>query len=163
MPRNSIDVSQFPIVPNPWGINRRGAALLDRYIGIGDMSKAAAALGYKYSTAATGLERALKKIPGSCRLHKLIYWRDFRGLLPPSSRPPPSSANPFGTTNFQARSIDLFASGLSFTQVADKIGKSTRSEYDHLRAGLLKVPGDTTAQRLAAWRQFREDQKRDPS
>ena len=43
MPRNSIDVSQFPIVPNPWGINRRGAALLDRYIGIGDMSKAAAA------------------------------------------------------------------------------------------------------------------------
>lgn len=162
MPRNSIDVSQFPIVPNPWGINRRGAALLDRYIEIGDMAKTAAALGYKYGTATTALDRALEKIPGSCKLHKLIYWRDFRGLVPPASRPPPG-ANPFGATDLQTKAIDLFVSGLSFAQVAERIGKTTRSANGNIHAGLLKAPGDTTAQRIAAWRRFREDQKRDPS
>ena len=162
MPRNSIDVSQFPIVPNPWGINRRGAALLDRYIEIGDMAKTAAALGYKYGTATTALDRALEKIPGSCKLHKLIYWRDFRGLVP-SSSVRPSSANPFGTTGLQAMAIDLSIAGFPHAKIAEQMGRSTRSVSDHIRQGLAKVPGGTHAQRLAAWRQFREDQKRDPS
>ncbi len=157
-----VKSSSLPGIPNPWGIKARGAAMLDAFVLTDDYKELAAQFGVDYHTAAMCVLRALEKIDGRSKLHKLIRWRDFRGLLPATSFPPPKT-NPFGTTDLQARAIDMSAAGLPHSLIAERMGRSLKSVSDHIRQGLAKVPGTTTAQRMAAWRQLREEQKRDPS
>ncbi len=157
-----VKSSSLPNIPNPWGIKARGAAMLDAFVLTDDYKELATQFGVDYHTAAMCVLRALEKIDGRSKLHKLIRWRDFRGLLPAASFPPPKT-NPFWTTGLQARAIDLSIAGLSHVDIAYRMGRSTKSVSDHIRQGLAKVPGTTTAQRMAAWRQLREEQKRDPS
>lgn len=150
MPKPIIDAASLPDVPNPWEIKKRGAAVLDHYVRLGDMNKVAALMGHTYSTATMVLHRALEKIPGDCKLHKLIYWRDFRGLVPPLK--PGKAYGVFGLTAHQTRLMELTSEGRRQAEIAAELGISIRTVGSLMSRTYKKIPGDHNGQKLRNWR-----------
>lgn len=77
----------MPAASNPWGLRARHAHALDCYVLAGDRQAAAKMFGVTEREFSGIVRRALEKIPGEQRLHKLIAWRDHRCLLPDAVPP----------------------------------------------------------------------------
>jgi DNA-binding CsgD family transcriptional regulator len=155
------DGQSFEVIPNPWGISPVGSATLDAYIKTGSYAEVAKTFGIKYHTVSTRVERALEKIDGECALHKLIHWRDFRGLVPPLVIDS-GDILLFGVTPKQARHLDAAASGKTFERIASESGETSRQVYDSIRRAFRKIPAEHDGQRLAVWRRARQAQKEQP-
>jgi hypothetical protein len=68
-------------VPNPWGITPGQAGVLDALIVHGSNKAAAIALGLTLKSVEMQVSAATRRMPHGPRLHKLMRWRDFRGLV----------------------------------------------------------------------------------
>ncbi len=73
-------------VDNPWGITPGQSGVLDALIVHGSNKAVAIALGISLKSVEVQVSAATKRMPHGPRLHKLIMWRDFRGLVPFLSR-----------------------------------------------------------------------------
>lgn len=68
-------------VPNPWGVTPGEAGVLDALIVHGSNKGAAIALGLTLKTVEILVSKGTQRLPHGPRLHKLLRWRDFRGLM----------------------------------------------------------------------------------
>lgn len=137
---------------NPWGIRPRAVQVLDAYVIHGSSHVP----GINQNTVVTTVERALKLMPDAPRLHKLMMWRDYRGLVPsPSEWPQPPVPIPFGLTERQAQAWDLYVSGMDEFEIGQELGIRTCNAITLLRRGGLCIPGDRDGVKQAAWKRAR--------
>lgn len=152
---------RLPPIANPWGITPLGAATLDDYVKTGDYSEVARIHGVDYHCAQTRVIRSLEKIDGDCHLHKVIHWRDFRGLVPKLVIEAEDVCL-FGVTPKQAKQLDAIAGGKSFERIADETGETRRQVYDSVKRAFRKIPAEHAGQCIAVWRRARQAQKEQP-
>ena len=147
-----------PIVDNPWGIKHRRALALDAYVLTGSTEAAAQLLNTTDRSLMALVSRALDQMPPAPRLHRVLWWRDFRGLVTSPAWPEAaaSTTRTFGLTGRQAEVWDAWCAGADEDEMARQFGISRASVKSAIRAGGYKIPGERMGNKQAAWKRARE-------
>lgn len=134
---------------NPWGIPERQARALDCLVLAGTPEVGAEMFGGSYREFIGLTQRALDHIPLVARMHKLMAWRDHRGLIVPW---PDATVVRFGVTDQHAEVLDLWCAGKSTREIAAVLGITGQAVFGRLRTAKAKLPGERDGQKQAAWR-----------
>lgn len=140
----------MPTPSNPWGIPPQQARALDCLVLAGAPEPGTKMYGGNYGAFCNLVQRALTRIPGQHRLHKLIAWRDHRGLM--QGNTPPATVVRFGVTDKQAQVLGMWCDGFSQRDIATALGVSRSVVYSRLCHGRARLPGERDGQKQAAWR-----------
>lgn len=144
-----------PIVDNPWGLTPRAIEALDAYVTHGGSAEAARHLGRDAHALEAMVCRSLDQLPPAPRLHRLMWWREYRGLVPMPEWPPMPESAPYGLSVRQARVWDLYAEGASVAEIAERLDVSPGTVHGHIKVGALKIPGERMGNKQAAWKRAR--------
>ncbi len=136
---------------NPWGISPGAAKVLDAYV----LHGSAPVPGINPDTLASTVHRALSRMPEAPRLHRLMWWRDYRGLVPSPEWPALPPAIPFGLTERQAQAWDLLVEGADVEDVAVALGLRMSAAHGLIARGARLIPGEREGNKQAARRRAR--------
>ena len=136
---------------NPWGISPGAAKVLDAYV----LHGSAPVPGINQDTLASTVHRALSRMPEAPRLHRLMWWRDYRGLVPSPEWPALPPAIPFGLTERQAQVWDLLVEGANQADIAADLGLRHSTVHGLIERGARLIPGEREGNKQAAWRRAR--------